>query len=411
MGDSSSKRSVLYPGTLTLSRSLMLSDLMEAAIAKIDANASVEEACDRLLSSNLPCLVVESSDPSDPFSGLFDVRGERSGFGQARSRPHQFSDVNAFLTIAATNHTYTQEELHASPRVEKVVNAARAGSVPVRLVSNISEKNPLEVVAYDANIVDLLQVFSRGAHRVFVRSEDWSDFAGMVSDGRLLSWLQDFASKTRALEPFMACPLRGLPLTSLHMFDAIIHCKTTDVVLDAMKLMSEEGVSSVAVIDDLERKALHSAISVTDIGKIIVPAGSNQALSMPIHEFIKLAREPYGAEDGEERYPGKYTDSALYSVSSSSTLDFVIQKLLATNAHRIFVETGGILHGLVSIVDGALTLFSFEFSLLSSLVLSLFAHLAKLPNVDPTTMKRQRRASSVSSGSRSGSRAGRSPLM
>ncbi|KAL1730634.1 hypothetical protein EV714DRAFT_210482 [Schizophyllum commune] len=346
-------------------------DLMEASIVTIDAKASVEEACDKLLSSDLPCLVVESSDPSHPFSGLFD-----------------FSDVNAFLTIAATNHTYTQEELHASPRVEKVVNAARAGSVPVRLVSNISEKNPLEVVAYDANIVDLLQVFSRGAHRVFVRSEDWSDFAGMVSDGRLLSWLQDFATKTRALEPFMACSLRELPLTSLHMFDAIIHCKTTDVVLDAMRLMSEEGVSSVAVIDDLERKALHSAISVTDIGKIVVPAGSNQALSMPIHEFIKLAREPYGAEDGEERYP-------VYSVSSSSTLDFVIQKLLATNAHRIFVETGGILHGLVSIVD----------------VLSLFAHLAKLPNVDPTTMKRQRRASSVSSGSRSGSRAGRSPLM
>ncbi|KAL1662241.1 hypothetical protein GGF50DRAFT_128884 [Schizophyllum commune] len=349
----------------------MLPDLMEVSITKIDANASVEEACDKLLSSNLPCLVVASSDPSHPFSGLFDVR-----------RVLQFSDVNAFLTIAATNHTYTPEELHASPRVEKVVNAARAGSVPVKLVSNISEKNPLEVVAYDANVVDLLQVFSRGAHRVFVRSEDWADFAGMISDGRLLSWLQEFASKTRALEPFMACSLRELPLTSLHMFEAIIHCKTTDVVLDAMKLMSEEGVSSVAVIDDLERKALHSAISVTDIGKIVVPAGSNQALSMPIHEFIKLAREPYGAEDGEERYPG-------------ITLDFVIQKLLATNAHRIFVETGGILHGLVSIVD----------------VLSLFAHLAKLPNVDPTTMKRQRRASSVSSGSRSGSRAGRSPLM
>ncbi|KAL1759652.1 hypothetical protein FB107DRAFT_287631 [Schizophyllum commune] len=342
---------------------------MESSVVKIDANASVEEACDKLLASNLPCLVVESSSPSHPFSGLFD-----------------FSDVNAFLTIAATNHTYTQEQLHASPRVEKVVNAARAGSVPVRLVSNISEKNPLEVVAYDANIVDLLQVFSRGAHR------DWSDFAGMVSDGRLLSWLQDFATKTRALEPFMACSLRELPLTSLHMFDAIIHCKTTDVVLDAMKLMSEEGVSSVAVIDDLERKALHSAISVTDIGKIVVPAGSNQALSMPIHEFIKLAREPYGAEDGEERYP-------VYSVSSSSTLDFVIQKLLASTPIRRFpfslTHTGGILHGLVSIVD----------------VLSLFAHLAKLPNVDPTTMKRQRRASSVSSSSRSGSRAGRSPLM
>jgi CBS domain-containing protein len=37
-------------------------------------------------------------------------------------------------------------------------------------------------------------------------------------------------------------------------------------VLDSMKLMSEEGVSSVAVLDD--RGNLLSAVSVTDIGKV-----------------------------------------------------------------------------------------------------------------------------------------------
>ena len=178
------------------------------------------------------------------------------------------------------------------------------------------------MVAYDANIVHLLQVFSRGAHRgesvislrplldlsfilpVFVRSEDWSDFAGMVSDGRLLSWLQEFASKTRALEPFMACSLRELPLTSLHMFDAIIHCKTTDVVLDAMKLMSEEGVSSVAVIDDLERKALHSAISVTDIGK----ARKNPVSSNPLR-LIALSRSS-SPRDPIKRCQCQFTNSS-----------------------------------------------------------------------------------------------------
>jgi hypothetical protein len=38
-------------------------------------------------------------------------------------------------------------------------------------------------------------------------------------------------------------------------------------VLDAMKLMSEEGVSSVAVVDE-ETSMLLSAVSVTDIGKV-----------------------------------------------------------------------------------------------------------------------------------------------
>ncbi|TRM63604.1 hypothetical protein BD626DRAFT_494808 [Schizophyllum amplum] len=359
---------------------VMARDLMDAAVVKVDAESSVEEACDKLLSSTLPCLVVESTDPDHPFAGLFD-----------------FSDVNAFLTIAATSHACTPEELSAAPPVEKIVNAARKGKVPVRLVSNISEKNPLEVIAHDATVVDLLQVFSRGTHRVFIRSPDWQDYMGMVSDGRLLTWLQSFAAETASLQPFMNRPLSTLPLSSIDIFDAVVSCKSTDVVLDAMKLMSEEGVSSVAVIDETTN-TLHSAISVTDIGKVVVPSSSNQILSTPLRQFINHVRDPLGAHDGAERYP-------VYSVSPSSTLDYTIQKLLATSAHRLFVtrESGPAtplvssasanLQGLVSIVD----------------VLSLFARLAKLPNVDPTTMKRHRRASSASSAgerSRSGSRAG-----
>ena len=45
---------------------------------------------------------------------------------------------------------------------------------------------------------------------------------------------------------------------------------SSDCVLDAMKLMSEQGVSSVAVIDDVTGTLL-SAVSVTDIGKVDPP--------------------------------------------------------------------------------------------------------------------------------------------
>lgn len=40
-------------------------------------------------------------------------------------------------------------------------------------------------------------------------------------------------------------------------------------VLDAMRLMSEEGVSSVAVVDE-ELGILIGVVSVTDIGKVCV---------------------------------------------------------------------------------------------------------------------------------------------
>jgi hypothetical protein len=50
----------------------------------------------------------------------------------------QFADVNAFLTFAATRHTYTPEHLQSHPRVAPIMEAAKAGHVPVHLVSSTS---------------------------------------------------------------------------------------------------------------------------------------------------------------------------------------------------------------------------------------------------------------------------------
>jgi hypothetical protein len=49
----------------------------------------------------------------------------------------QFADVNAFLTLAATQHTLSVDELEENPRIKAVVDAAKSGKVPVKLVSSI----------------------------------------------------------------------------------------------------------------------------------------------------------------------------------------------------------------------------------------------------------------------------------
>lgn len=98
--------------------------------------------------------------------------------------------MNAFLTFAATQHTYTPEHLQGRPRVAQILEAAKAGRVPVRLVSStsaytrvsrswqslysltslrpildLSDKNPLVELPHDASVVALLAVFSTGTHR------------------------------------------------------------------------------------------------------------------------------------------------------------------------------------------------------------------------------------------------------
>ena len=92
----------------------------------------------------------------------------------------------------------------------------------------------------------------------------------MVSDRGLLACLASYANETPSLLNFISNSLIFLSLPSLNIFSDVVAARANATVLDAMKLMSEEGVSSVAVVDD-ENGGLLSAVSVTDIGKVFPP--------------------------------------------------------------------------------------------------------------------------------------------
>ncbi|KIK46211.1 hypothetical protein CY34DRAFT_800740 [Suillus luteus UH-Slu-Lm8-n1] len=437
---------------------VLAKDLIDVRIVEVDADMSVEDAYDLLLQEDIPCLAVrtlpDSAQTGAPYLGLFD-----------------FSDVNAFLTLAATRHTIPLEELRANSRADQIMGAAREGRVPVHLVSNLSEKNYLETLPNSANLISLLGVFAKGTHRVLVEATKATasaecnttpettitktTYLGAVSDRALMAYFAKFsmqsdttaqiytpmqpphsprlpalaqpstqisqppklvsaltASRPIALpqpqppistftfETLLSCPLNSLALPSLEMYTSVIAATSSSTVLDAMRMMSDGGVSSVAVVDDGgggygagygSWGGLTGAVSVTDVGKLVVPSQSNQILSAPLHQFVAQIKEPYGSTDGADRYP-------VYVVLPTSTLSYAIQKLLATNSHRLFVidpdfepssspgtPMGGGLCGIVSVVD----------------ILSLFARIANIPNVDPMQRVRHRRASSTSSHSSS----------
>ncbi|KAI0690818.1 hypothetical protein C8T65DRAFT_721186 [Cerioporus squamosus] len=359
-------------------KAVLAKDIIDSPVVAVDAETSVEDACEQLLSKNLECLAIRMPQDRSPkatrFYGLFD-----------------FADVNAFLTLAATRHKIAPEELREKPRLQEILNAARDGKVPAYLVSNLSEKNPLEVLPYDATVISLLTIFARGTHRVLIQAPPTDEdsapsYLGLVSDRALLAWFTSHAQYTPTLLRFLSVPLTSLSLPSLHLYSSVVAAKASDSVLDAMRLMSEEGVSSVAIVDD-ETGGLLSAVSVTDVGRIVVPAQSNQILGTPLQQLVARIKEPDGSTDGVDKFP-------VYSVTPNNTLFYTMQKLLATNAHRVFVteespmssspsfsSTPNNLCGIVSVVD----------------VLSLFARIANIADVDPTRMQRHRRASSTSS--------------
>ncbi|KIY47436.1 hypothetical protein FISHEDRAFT_74735 [Fistulina hepatica ATCC 64428] len=397
--------------------SIFARDLIDVNIVSVDATSSVEDACAKLLEADVPCLLVE--DSVSDFTGLFD-----------------FADINAFLTVAASSHGYHPDYLEMHPQIAQIVSAARNGPVSVSLRSflptsheDLSEKNPLETVPYDANIISLLEAFCRGAHRALVRNASSpGQFLGIVTDKKLLSWIFAHAQSTPALAEYASYALDVYALPSLHIYSLVVSCSSNEPVIEAMKKMSDEGVSSIAVLDShisgthisaLCSSTLNVAAAGRLLSAIVLPSESKQILSMPLHQFISLIKSPAGSTDGEDRYP-------VYAVSSTSTLLHTMEKLIATNAHRLFVtrnssttpsptssvssfnnspaashiaddhrrsppppaSTSSNLCGIVSMID----------------VLSIFARLANVPDVDPTIMKQLRRRSSSSSHSSGKSR-------
>ena len=144
-----------------------------------------------LLTEDIPCLAVRTRScdarAGNPYHGLFDVWFHET-IPRVLLNLVQYADVNAFLTLAATRHTFLPDDSRGNQRLHDIVTAAKAGRVPVHLVSStlsfllplhhrqgftvififrvdLSDKNPIEILPHDATAISLLEVFARGAHR------------------------------------------------------------------------------------------------------------------------------------------------------------------------------------------------------------------------------------------------------
>ena len=102
---------------------------------------------------------------------------------------------------------------------------------------------------------------------MLVKSPIEASFLGVVTDRRALAWFASQAQKDSTFLRYLSNTLSSLPLPSLYLYSSVVAVTATSTVLDAMSLMSDEGVSSVAVIVGEDDRLL-SAISVTDVAKV-----------------------------------------------------------------------------------------------------------------------------------------------
>lgn len=198
---------------------------------------------------------------------------------------------------------------------------------------------------------DLVVTFvSLGTHRILLLPPTPSStqpFAGLLSDRHLLRHIHNSTSQHLGSSSILSHTLAQLKLGS----HDVVKMADSRTVLDAMRVMSEEGVSSLAVVDEMTG-GLVGAVSVVDIGKVsfrshlsekretaltldflqfVIPSQTRSILATTLSQFIRqtsvsttsalCSRSPsdlpisphqakIGADDGEDHVPGSSSFSS-----------------------------------------------------------------------------------------------------
>jgi len=161
---------------------------------------------------------------------------------------------------------------------------------------------------------------------------------GILSQSNVVSYLYKYSSRFPDLGPLLTKNLRELDLGS----SPVISVPADALVLDALSIMSKNGVSSLAVVNQMGM--LLGNISMTDV-KHVMKSFRHLLLWKTCFQFVGIVRSKQGMDDGQDRYP-------IFDVRHESTLGFTIAKLIATKAHRVWVtDERGKAIGVVSLTD------------------------------------------------------------
>ncbi|CAN6628351.1 protein Sds24p [Trichomonascus vanleenenianus] len=356
----------------------------------VDSEASVEEAFDMLEARGFTSLPIKyrggekdepqpsAAAPPTAATAPRQVEALRiMGIGSVDlhgiGHTFDYADLNAYLLLVLGH----LEPVEQSQEVQRQVAKARSGEpVPVKFVSELGIKDPFVTVPSSATVATACEILGNGVHRLTVTDEgDPRELVGILSQRRLIRFIWENGRLFKDLEGLFQTPLDELSIGSSN----VITIGEDEPVIDALRKMHLEQVSSVAVID--KDNCLLGNISVVDV-RLVTKASQSPYLRYTCKQFMTVILSNRGLINGKDSFP-------VFHVFPDSTLGRTIAKLVATKAHRLWIVqpssdsgiSNGQLIGVVSLTD----------------ILSLFARKAGRLDLDPASARQHRRRSSTSS--------------
>ncbi|KAI1808685.1 hypothetical protein F4811DRAFT_559076 [Daldinia bambusicola] len=231
-----------------------------------------------------------------------------------------YNDLNAYILVVVGLAHPTDDLVELYDSIAK--RAQARDNIPLRDIQPICRKESLITLQGDEDLAKAIEVFGSGVHRVLVRNHN-AEVIGILSQLKLLEFFWNEGINFRVIDDLYPKLLREVSIGS----QQILAVNADSPLTEALNLMNQEGLSSVAVVDN----ALNVVgnISTADV-KLLTNSTSLPLLQNSCMHFISVILTEEGVEKGKDSFP-------VFYVNPYSTLAHTVAKLVATRSHRMWI--------------------------------------------------------------------------
>lgn len=308
----------------------------------LDSELTVAEGCAALAENKISSAPIYDASKGG-FIGMLDYRDLVAYV------------LSVFQKLPLRPESFNSDEDSSPDNIADVISKSSGDKtdIPIRLVANLSHMNPLiPAKATDpvSHAVELM--VEHKMHRVVILEEKDSaaHFSGILSQSTVAALIATKIGKLGGSKSPLSrvdWELGNQTLEDLGLVrGGVIGVSPTDSVLEALSVMYQNCISSVAIVRYIEEgPILLGSIGMTDIKEILsAPRGWRRLYENALDFFVSI-RSSQGLDSGNDKMPS-------FTVRPQSSLISAIEKIAATKAHRVWVVNNfNIVVGVVSLSD------------------------------------------------------------
>lgn len=270
----------------------------------VEVDTGVEDATNLLTESGAPVLLVRASKNENSAVATFDYR-----------------DLTQYLLFATGQLQPDDEHLVVFERLAK--KAQQGHKIPLRDAKSLGNKEPFVTLPHTADLSAAVESFGGGVHRIIVLKEGTNHAIGILSQLTLVKFLWENGRAFPIIDQLYPREVKDLGFGA----QGLISINGDKPLKEALILMNNEGVTSLAVVDNSYNVV--GNISNVDV-KLLTKSSSAPLLENTCIHFISVILSTRGMLDGQDSYP-------VFHINPQSTLAHTVAKLVATTAHRMWI--------------------------------------------------------------------------